>query len=385
MCSPVFITGLDPDFAAENVGYFTSPYAERAKVGKPVIDRAGKAVHVTMHNGVTLSAKYLGSQGCVTLPAGQSSVNFTPIPVKSSLPDPSKQPWPMGDVLPKDPLPGELDAAKVKQALDAAFEPAAEMTAAVVVTWKRRLIAERYGENITARTPLESWSMGKSVTATLMGTLVKQGVFELSQPAPIPEWQGEGDPRGKIRIADITNMSSGLRIKSPQDPDYDSSGTYRDHLYLCTGTVNSFHYAATRPLQWPAGQVGRYHNTDPVLIDYLIRHVRQHAGAGVESGQAPNLRRFLLDQWGQHVPGSEGGLLHVRCGWPDDLDHSVARSGGGAPRTLQRQHSGILRFQESTCAAHGSRSGKKMRASKCGRGSDGPNAPGCDRTRSRFA
>ena len=39
MCSAVFITGLDPDFAAENVGYFTGPYAERAKVGKPIIDR----------------------------------------------------------------------------------------------------------------------------------------------------------------------------------------------------------------------------------------------------------------------------------------------------------------------------------------------------------
>ena len=33
MCSAVFITGLDPDFAAENVGYFTAPYAERAKLG----------------------------------------------------------------------------------------------------------------------------------------------------------------------------------------------------------------------------------------------------------------------------------------------------------------------------------------------------------------
>src|SRR5882757_3023041 len=39
MCSAVFITGLDPDFAAENVGYSTSPYVERAKVEKPVIDR----------------------------------------------------------------------------------------------------------------------------------------------------------------------------------------------------------------------------------------------------------------------------------------------------------------------------------------------------------
>src|SRR5213083_2846176 len=53
MCSSVFITGLDPDFAAANVGYFTAPSAERAKLGKPVIDRANHAVHVTLPNGVT--------------------------------------------------------------------------------------------------------------------------------------------------------------------------------------------------------------------------------------------------------------------------------------------------------------------------------------------
>src|SRR2546425_8068818 len=110
MCSAVFITGLDPDFAAENVGFFTSPYAERAKVGKPVIDRAAKAVHVALPNGVTLTAKYLGSQGCVTLPVGQNSVNFTPTHVETKLPDASTQPWPMGDVLPKDPLPKEVAA-----------------------------------------------------------------------------------------------------------------------------------------------------------------------------------------------------------------------------------------------------------------------------------
>ena len=271
MCSAVFITGLDPDFAAENVGYFTSPYAERTKVGKPVIDRAAKAVHVTLPNGVTLTAKYLGRQGCVTLPVGKRSVDFTPIDVKSKLPNPSTQPWPMGDVLPKAPLPPEIDAAKVKPAVDAAFEPAAELTAAFVVTWRGRIIGERYAEGITAHTPLESWSMGKSVTATLMGILIKQGVYELSQPAPIPEWQGHDDPRAKIRIVDILNMSSGLRIKAPQDPDYDPAGTYPDHLYLYTGTVNSFHFAATRPQQWPPGTVGRYHNTDPVLINYLVR------------------------------------------------------------------------------------------------------------------
>jgi len=271
MCSAVFITGLDPEFAAENVGYFTSPYAERAKLGKPVIDRANKAVHITLPNGVRRTAKYVGAQGCVTFPLGKDSVSFKPISVKRKLPNPSTKPWPMGDALPGAPLPKEIDANKVKQAIDAAFEPAASMTAAFVVTWKGRIIGERYGEGITARTPLESWSMGKSLTATLMGILIKQGVYDLWQPAPIPEWQGAGDPRSKIRIADILRMSSGLRIRAPQDPDYDPSGPYPDHLYLYTGGVNSFHYAATRPLQWPPGAVGRYRNTDPVLINYLVR------------------------------------------------------------------------------------------------------------------
>jgi len=57
MCSAVFITGLDPEFAAENVGYFTSPYAERAKVAKPVIDGQNKAVQFKLPNGVTRTAK----------------------------------------------------------------------------------------------------------------------------------------------------------------------------------------------------------------------------------------------------------------------------------------------------------------------------------------
>src|SRR5258706_13221193 len=51
MCSAVFMTGLAPDFAAENVGFFTAPYGERAKLGNPVIDRATKADHVARRNG----------------------------------------------------------------------------------------------------------------------------------------------------------------------------------------------------------------------------------------------------------------------------------------------------------------------------------------------
>jgi CubicO group peptidase (beta-lactamase class C family) len=296
MCSAVFITGLAPEFAAENVGYFTAPYEVRAKLGKPLVDRTAKAVHVTTPSGVRRTALHLGDQGCVTLPIGQTKVNFTPIRVKSTLPDAAKQPWPMGDLLPSE-TPAGIDPAKVKQAIDAAFEPAEGMTAAFVVTWKGRLIGERYGENITKTTPLESWSMGKSLTATLMGVLVQQGVYTLSQPAPVPEWQSPGDPRAKIRIQDILQMSGGLRIRAPGDPDFDPAGPYPDHLYLYTGTVNSFKYAATRPVQWPAGTVGRYRNTDPVLTNYLVRLAVEKRGEEYLSFP----RRALLDKIGMRT------------------------------------------------------------------------------------
>jgi CubicO group peptidase (beta-lactamase class C family) len=104
-----------------------------------------------------------------------------------------------------------------------------------------------------------------------MGVLIRQGVYTLDQPAPIPEWQRPGDPRQQIRIQDILRMSSGIRIKGPDDPDFDPNGTYPDHLFLYTGRVNAFQYAATRPPQWPPNTVGRYRNTDPVLTNYLVR------------------------------------------------------------------------------------------------------------------
>src|SRR6185503_4976941 len=293
MCSAVFITGLDLDFAAENVGWFTAPYASRTKLGKPVVDRTARTVSVSVPGGSARVAKYTGGQGCVTLPPS-GTLSFTPTAVRSALPDAATQSWPMGNVLPTTPLPSELDAAKVRQAIDAAFSVPGEMTAAFVVTYKGRLVGERYGAGITASTPLESWSMGKSLTATLMGILIKQGVYDLWQPAPIPEWQTPGDPRAKIRIADILHMSSGLRSRAPQDPDFDPSLGYPDHLYLYTGSINSFQYAATRPQQWPPNTVGRYRNTDPVLINYLTR-------LGVEKRGMDYLsfpRRALFDKIG---------------------------------------------------------------------------------------
>ena len=278
LCSAVFITGLDVDFAAEAIGYFSAPYEPRKELTDRKVDHENKAVQVTLPNGVVRTAKYYGDQGCVALPKGEDSVYFTPVEIEPNLPDPAVTPWPMGDLLPDDPLPPELDGSKVQAAVDAAFEPAESLTAAFVVTWKGRLIGERYREGITMHTPLESWSMGKSLTATLMGILIHQGEYELYQPAPVPEWQEEGDPRAEIRIADIMRMSSGLRFRNMGDPEWDPALGYPDHLYVYTGTVNSFDYAATSPQQWPPNTIGRYRNSDPVLTNYLVRLAVERRG-----------------------------------------------------------------------------------------------------------
>jgi len=295
MCSAVFISHLDPVFAAVNLGGFVVSFEDRKKFGIPVIDRNKKTVSISMPDGLTRTAVYLGdqSQGCVCLPMGSDTLYFKPKKIKPNLPDAKHTAWPMGEVTRDKPFPPGLDKTKIEQAIQAAFEGEG-MTASFVATYRGGIIAEKYGENITSVTPLESWSMGKSLTATLMGILIKDGVYSLDQAAPIPEWQTIGDKRAKIKIQDILHMSSGLRIRAPQDPDFDPDLGYPDHVYLYTGGINSFIWAATRPQQWPPNSIGRYRNTDPVLINYLIRLAVEKKGEDYHSFP----QRALFDKIG---------------------------------------------------------------------------------------
>ena len=295
LCSNVFLSGLDPAFAAANTGFFSSPAELRSAVTDTVVDFENRRVHLTLPDGTVRSAKVHGDQGCVALPVGESEPFYEAVEVTSRLPDPATTPWPLGDVLPEDPFPAEVDMERVGEAVAAAFDPPEALTAAFVVTHRGRLLAERYREGIGHDTPLESWSMGKSLTGTLMGVLIEKGVYELWQPAPVPEWMAAGDGRASIRIGDIMRMSSGLRFRAPQDPDFDPGAGYADHYYVYTGTVNSFAWAASKDQQWEPNTVGRYRNSDPVITNYLVR-------LGVEEVLGENYHEFpqrhLFDKLG---------------------------------------------------------------------------------------
>ena len=270
LCSAVFVSGRDPDEARRNSTYFLTPPADRDAVTNIVVDRDQRLVRVTVR-AVTRTARFYGDQGCIIHPEGTDSIFFTPVPVRTLLPAPDTQPWPMGDVLPVSPLPPELDKARLDAAVDLAFSDPEALTAAVAVVYKGRLVAERYMPGITPETQLESWSMGKSLTATLVGLLVRDGVYTLEQPAPVPDWQRPGDPRASIRIMDLLRMSSGLRCLSPSDPDYSEDKGYPDHVLVYTGAIDAFRLSISRPLQFPPNTEGRYRNCDPLTLGYLVQ------------------------------------------------------------------------------------------------------------------
>jgi hypothetical protein len=86
---------------------------------------------------------------------------------------------------------------------------------AVLVVYDSRLIAERYAPGC-ARVQLLGWSMSRA-SPTPREILVKRAGSRSTQPAPVPEWQAQGDPRA-ITLDQLMRMSSGLEFDRSTPP-----------------------------------------------------------------------------------------------------------------------------------------------------------------------
>lgn len=278
MCSAVFVSGRDPAEAARNSGYFLMPPDRLDGVSGPFVDREAGTVRMVHGDSLSRSARFMGDQGCVLLPEGRDRPFYEPVPVVTALPDGSTRPWPMGDVAEDVPPPEGVDADALAAAVEEAFAPEG-LTQAFVVVRAGRILAERYAGGTTRDTQLESWSMGKSITAALVGILVREGAFGLDDPAPVPLWHEDpADPRGAIRIRDLLQMSSGLHFIAPRDPDYGPESPYPDHMAVYTTPVDVFRFSIDRPLQFPPGTEGRYRNSDPLALGYVVRETVRARG-----------------------------------------------------------------------------------------------------------
>ncbi|MEZ5416026.1 MAG: serine hydrolase [Vicinamibacterales bacterium] len=277
LCSAIFVSGREVDEARRNSAYFLMPAPDRGEAVTIHVDRAARRVQASV-KGTTRTAAFYGDQGCVIHPEGQDRVFFTPTPVRTMLPDAATMPWPMGDDVSGTPWPAGLDRARMQAAVDLAFSDPDGLTAAVVVVHKGRIVGERYMPGITKDTQLESWSMGKSLTATLVGLEIQRGSFGLDDPAPVPAWRRPGDPRGAIRVRDVMQMSSGLSFTGQDDRHLDPATQYHDHFFIYAGAVHAFSYATSSPVEFAPGVVGRYRNSDPMTLGFLVRQAVEARG-----------------------------------------------------------------------------------------------------------
>ncbi len=235
-----------------------------------------RRIVIASRDGVSASARHFGDQGCVILRPETDKPIFTPRRVASTLPDAASTLWPMGDKLPDTPLPGDVDAALLDQATRTFFSNDLDRRAAFIVVHRGRIVKEEYGSGAHQDMQLESWSMGKSMTATFIGRLIEMGQLDLWQRAPVAEWQlSPADPRREIRIADLLRMSSGLRFSGGGSTAEQMAASYipgqADHGLGYSAPIDIFQFSASRDAEHPPNTVGRYRNSDPWTLGYIVR------------------------------------------------------------------------------------------------------------------
>ena len=125
LCSGLYVVGRDNKRSAERIlAEDLAPFNLRFAWDDSfvfTVDRQDRSVAVSAP-GVELArrARYHGDQGCTILPTGVDKVFFRPVKVKSTLPDPATQAWPLGDLQAYATFP-EVNQRKLDDALNLSF------------------------------------------------------------------------------------------------------------------------------------------------------------------------------------------------------------------------------------------------------------------------
>src|SRR5690606_24611910 len=131
---------------------------------------------------------------------------------------------------------------------------------AVVVAHDGRLVGERYGEGFKADTPLLGWSMTKTVTAAIVGTLVREGRLSLDPDGLLDGWSG--DERGDITLADLVAVSRGLECNQA----YGDGTGVTPMLYLEADMAG---FATDKPLAGRRGEAFSYSSGTTVMLSRI--------------------------------------------------------------------------------------------------------------------
>ncbi len=207
--------------------------------------------------------------GCALLPIGAAPEAAALVPPLAGNPENfaagwDDRPWPMGDRRAAARPQGDARALEraVANAFDRRTYAQGSETTAVLVVQNGRIVSERYHPDFDMHRSQRTWSVAKSIAGTVIGAAVQQGLIRTDQPAPVPEWQSEGDPRRAITFDHLLRMASGLHS--------DFAGNRTDDLYF--GGVAVSDQIAAWPLVLPPGTRFRYANNDTLAAIRALQH-----------------------------------------------------------------------------------------------------------------
>lgn len=263
--SAIFVAGRTPESVyANDLDYSMVKYT------KLKIDYQEKSVTCSFFGMAAQKALFREGYGCFLVDMDKEAVNLscTANPGQYKSDRSWKLPWPEGD-LKSDTVFAELDTLLLQKEVDSSFDKPGEKilkTAAVVVIYKGKLVAEQYWkeQEISPETRLWGWSMDKSVINAMVGVLVKQGKLDVNAIAPVREWQN--DKRRDITVNDLMHMSSGLKW----DEDYGDVSEATTMLYR---ERNCYESALKSAFDKVPGTEWKYSSGTTNILSGIIRNV----------------------------------------------------------------------------------------------------------------
>jgi CubicO group peptidase (beta-lactamase class C family) len=273
LCSSTFISQRNPEVVFQED---VAPINPISLAVDYQVNREQKSVSADSFGLFTTTAIYREGCGC-SLIIGTTEEKMRQQTFYKQTPDEIRPvqrddlPWPEGSRGPVDPASLGIDPTKLNIAIEAAFaEPGPEKskkTRAIIVVYDGRLVAERYAHGFHKDMPMLGWSMSKSVTNALVGIQVKTGLLDIKAPAPVTEWQNDGNPRREISLDQLLRMSAGLEFEeSYLPPDDTTRMLYESYDFAA--------YAANKPL---AAKPDTQWNYSSGAANIIARIVRQTA------------------------------------------------------------------------------------------------------------
>jgi len=253
--------------ANELDGIYTGYRPLMSEVSEANINERKRLVTVKFDaNRTPRIAAWRPGMGCSLLPVGAGPKAVDYLPGFSSVPDNDAHDasTALGDsvVLTSNTLALDRLEAPVSFAFDGETYGKGTRTSAVVVVHKGQVIAERYARGITADKPQRTWSVAKSLTATVLGAAVEDGLVGLDNNALIDDFNQGADPRREITLRNLLNMASGL--------ESGTRGSRTDRVYF--GGVKMMDMVRARMLEEEPGTRFKYSNYD-ILI--AMRYLRE--------------------------------------------------------------------------------------------------------------